>query len=261
MENYKSLRQYAKSQSWETMDKPDQQKDIPQPPYTMPVPEGAKLIDLPDPKTAPIKNKSLFDAIVDRHSHRKFSGEATTLAELSYLLFCAHGFKGYRTFATPGTFRTAPSAGDRHPIETFFIALNVEGLDKGVYRYLPIENKIMLVKAGGDELKEKADFLVRGQKFSGRSNVLFIWVADSYRCEWRYTDHAHKLILLDVGHICQNLYLACEDVGSGSCAMAAYMQEECDEFLGLDGSDYYTVYLSAVGKIADLDENNKPWLR
>ena len=110
--SYKELRKYAKSGSWDTMDIPDQKNGVDQPPYTTPIPEGATVIDLPDPKTAPIRGKALIDAITDRHSHRKFSGEKMSIAELSYLLYCSHGFKGYRTFSTPGTFRTVPSAGE-----------------------------------------------------------------------------------------------------------------------------------------------------
>lgn len=261
MDSYKELRKYAKSSTWDGMDIPDQKKGIDQPPYTTPIPEGAKVIDLPDPRTAPIRHKPLFEAIVDRHSHRKFNGETMTLSELSYLLFCSQGFKGYRTFSTPGTFRTVPSAGDRHPIETFIAVLKVEGLEMGLYRYMPITNQLCLIRAYDESLKKTVDHLANGQLFAGRSNVMFIWAADSYRCEWRYTNHAHKLILLDVGHVCQNLYLACEDIGCGACAVAAYQQDDTDAFLELDGDSMYAVYMAPVGKINDLDESNKPWLR
>ena len=43
--------------------------------------------------------------------------------------------------------------------------------------------------------------------------------------EWRYSLAAHKVIAIDVGHVCQNLYLACEAIGAGTCAVAAYDQD------------------------------------
>jgi len=67
--------------------------------------------------------------------------------------------------------------------------------------------------------------------------------------EWRYGLAAHKVIALDAGHVCQNLYLACEAIGTGTCAIAAYDQEELDEFLGLDGENEFAIYLAPVGKI------------
>jgi SagB-type dehydrogenase family enzyme len=67
--------------------------------------------------------------------------------------------------------------------------------------------------------------------------------------EWRYLETAHRVILLDAGHVCQNLYLACENIGAGTCAIAAYEQEAMDELLQVDGEDEFTVYLAPVGKI------------
>ena len=56
------------------------------------------------------------------------------------------------------------------------------------------------------------------QPFVGRAAVVFIWTTIPYRMEWRYGLAAHKVIALDAGHVCQNLYLACEAIGAGTCA-------------------------------------------
>ena len=68
--------------------------------------------------------------------------------------------------------------------------------------------------------------------------------------EWRYDLSAHKVIALDAGHVCQNLYLACEAIDAGTCAMAAYDQDAIDRLLRLDGRDEFVIYLASVGKIA-----------
>jgi len=67
--------------------------------------------------------------------------------------------------------------------------------------------------------------------------------------EWRYGLAAHKLIALDAGHVCQNLYLACEALGAGACAIAAYDQEAVDRLLGVDGREEFVVYLAPAGKL------------
>jgi len=56
-------------------------------------------------------------------------------------------------------------------------------------------------------------------------------------------------MLIDVGHICQNLYLAAEALGAGTCAIGAFDQGAMDSLLKLDGVDEYVVYLAPVGKI------------
>jgi nitroreductase len=60
---------------------------------------------------------------------------------------------------------------------------------------------------------------------------------------------AHRVILMDVGHLCQNLYLACAAIGAGTCAIAAYHQELMDRLLGVDGRDEFTLYLAPLGKV------------
>jgi SagB-type dehydrogenase family enzyme len=87
------------------------------------------------------------------------------------------------------------------------------------------------------------------QRFTGNSAVTFIWTTVPYRMEWRYGLAAHRVILMDAGHVCQNLYLACEAIGAGTCAVGAYDQEYLDEVLGVDGVDEFAIYLAPVGKI------------
>jgi len=88
-----------------------------------------------------------------------------------------------------------------------------------------------------------------GQGFVGESAVTFIWTCLPYRGEWRYQDAAHRGMLLDAGHLCQNLYLACEALGCGTCAIAAYDQEASDRLLGVDGQEEFVVYMAPVGKV------------
>ena len=88
-----------------------------------------------------------------------------------------------------------------------------------------------------------------GQRFAATGAVLFVWATVPHRMEWRYLQAAHRVILLDAGHVCQNLYLACEAIHAGTCAIAAYDQEAMDELIQVDGEDQFTLYLAPVGKI------------
>jgi SagB-type dehydrogenase family enzyme len=123
----------------------------------------------------------------------------------------------------------------------------VQGLPRGLYRYLPVEHKIYLVR-GDEDLADKAHEATRGQ-FLRQSAVVFIWTAVPYRTEWRYTFLSPKMIAQDSGHLCQNLYLACESIGAGTCAIGAYDQDKIDPILGVDGKDEFTVYVAPVGKV------------
>jgi SagB-type dehydrogenase family enzyme len=141
-----------------------------------------------------------------------------------------------------------PSAGCRHALETYLAVFRVSGLDNGVYRYLPVKHEVALISrpAGLERLTASAAL---NQKFAGSGAVTFIWTAVPYRMEWRYGDAAYKVIALDAGHVCQNLYLACEAIGAGTCAIAAYDQEKSDRLAGVDGEDEFVIYMASVGKV------------
>ena len=57
------------------------------------------------------------------------------------------------------------------------------------------------------------------------------------------------MIAQDSGHVCQNLYLACESIGIGTCAIGAYNQAKMDELLKVDGEDEFTIYVATVGQV------------
>ena len=225
----------------------DQNKGIAPPPVEKPFPSDAKRIDLvPSKELHDISVMDVFTAISNRRSRRVFSPDVLTLKELSFLLWAT---QGVRNIAGSGTaFRTVPSAGCRHAIETYLSVFNVAELEKGIYRYLPLEHQLLLISQPAN-LSSRISEAALGQEFVGMSAVTFIWTAMPYRMEWRYDIAAHKVIALDAGHVCQNLYTACEAIHAGTCAVAAYHQELMDGLLGIDGSEEFTIYLAPVGKI------------
>jgi SagB-type dehydrogenase family enzyme len=143
--------------------------------------------------------------------------------------------------------RSVPSAGARHSFETYLVINRVETLPAGLYRYLPFDEKLAQL-AIDDNIGRKAADACFGQNFIASSAITFFWTAIPARMEWRYDLAAHKVIAIDAGHVCQNLYLACQSIDAGTCAVAAYDQSACDQLLGVDGEEEFTIYLAPVGK-------------
>lgn len=224
----------------------DQNRGIAPPPLEKPIPAGVQCIDLiPAEKLRDISVIDVFTALARRRSRRVFNPVPLTLKELSFLLWATQGI---RKIAAPGTaFRVVPSAGCRHALETYLCVFNVAGLGKGIYRYLPVEHQLLPVSQP-THLSTRISEAAMGQDFVGKSAVTFIWTAIPYRMEWRYDMAAHKVIALDAGHVCQNLYIACEAIHAGTCAVAAYDQELLDNLLGVDGTEEFAIYLAPVGK-------------
>lgn len=240
-------REYLKDHIREKVDfsQTDQRKGVPVPPVQKEVPEDAELIDLPDPKNSDI-DASLVEAISDRKSRRSFTSESLKLEELSFLLWSTQGIR--EELDSGHAYRVVPSAGCRHALETYVAVFKVEGLKEAIYRYIPLGHKLIKVKEC-EGMEEKITQAARGQSFVGDCAATFIWTTIPYRMEWRYGKASYKVIALDVGHVCQNLYLACEAINSGTCAIAAYDQDMMDSLLEVDGEDEFTIYISPVGKI------------
>jgi SagB-type dehydrogenase family enzyme len=224
----------------------DQHRGIAPPPVEKPFVEKASRIDLiPLHELEDLGRLDLFSAIKNRESRRDYSPDSLTLAEISFLLWTTQGIK--QRLDAGHALRTVPSAGCRHALETYLCVLNVQGLDPGVYRYLPLEHQLIL-EFQEDLLARKLVKAVFGQPYPGSAAATFVWTAIPYRMEWRYGMAAHKVIALDAGHVCQNLYLGCEAIGAGTCAIAAYDQEAMDQLLKIDGKEEFTIYLAPVGR-------------
>ena len=144
--------------------------------------------------------------------------------------------------------RTVPSAGCRHSFETYLFINRVRGVKPGLYRYLFLDHKLLFI-SGESGLDEKITEACNNQRFIKEAAAIFVWTTIPYRTEWRYSLIAPKIIAIDAGHMCQNLYLASESIGAGTCGIGAYSQVKVDALLGVDGYDELTIYIAPVGKI------------
>ncbi len=208
-------------------------------------PPAGDLIELPDPDRDTVHELDLSEAIELRESFRDYTDEPLTLAELSYLLWCTAGVKWA---FQEGAFRTVPSAGCCHAIDTYLAINRVKGIKPGIYRYIALEHSLETLPAYPD-LQEDLDAACFDQPCVKQAAVVFIWAADAYRMIWKYAERGYRNLFLDAGHICQNLYLSVLPVGCGCCAIGAFKDQSMNEMLNLDGKERFVLYLASVGKV------------
>jgi SagB-type dehydrogenase family enzyme len=222
-----------------------QQSGIRQPELEQEIPHDATLIPLPEPSSISIPPMDIRQAMEQRTTLRKYTEQELSLKELSYLLWITQGVKAVTD--RPATLRTVPSAGSRHAFETYMLINRVESLSPGVYRYSAIKHNIFAVNMEVN-ITEKITTACKSQSHVRTSAVTFFWVAVLDRMAWRYAERAARYVLLDAGHVCQNLYLAAESIHCGVCAIAAYDDDLTNAALGLDGINELVVYAATVGK-------------
>jgi SagB-type dehydrogenase family enzyme len=196
---------------------------------------------LPEPEIAGEAN--LWQLLKRRRSNRAYAPDKPlTQAILSALLWATQGLT-----ARQGNmyFRTAPSAGGLYPVETYLSIRAVEGLEPGVYHFRPLDADLEFLKKG-DYARALAHAAL-GQSMVADAPVTFIWSAVLERSKWKYRERAYRYIYIDAGHIGQNLYLAAEALGLGTCTIGAFFDEDVNKLIGVDGKGETVIYLACAG--------------
>ncbi len=203
---------------------------------------GLSSVDLgttPRPGAADI-----FNVLSRRASRKKCTGESISAEEISALLRYSCGLR------SPGVAdsyaRMQPSAGARFPIEVYPIVLRDDkNMPAGVYHYAVREHRL-------DVLWKRA-FTVEdaGQLFPSSASdaaVVFVLTAVFWRTRHKYGERGYRYVLLEAGHIGQNLYLVSEALGLRCCAIGSTKDEALEKLIGIDGVTESVVYALAVGK-------------
>jgi len=204
-------------------------------------PDGMKTIPLP--RQMAQGGLSLEAAIDRRRSIRDYSTQPLTLPQLSRLLYSAQGL----TDPAAGL-RAAPSAGALYPLETYTVARRVDGLAPGLYRYVPESHALDVLREadlGAPLLQACLD-----QGAVGAAGVVVVLTGVFQRTRWKYGERAYRYVLLEAGHVAQNLYLAATALGLGACAIGAFRDDQLDALLGVDGSTEAALYVVTIGQPA-----------
>lgn len=187
---------------------------------------------------------SLEEAIARRRSVRDYADGALSLEELARLLYYSSGINDTRWGIG---LRAAPSAGAQYPIETYAVVQAVVALPQGIYHYNVRDHLLERVRSG-DFRQAIMDYGL-AQEFLGKANVVLALTAIFQRTRWRYQERAYRYVMLEAGHIAQNLYLMGTALGLGVCAVGAFWDDEINRLLEVDGKEEAALYLLAVGRM------------
>ena len=84
---------------------------------------------------------------------------------------------------------------------------DVEGLETGLYRYLPKSHSIVAERIDSGLTLEMSTASMNF-KIMTRAAVTFLWVAIPYRSIWALGNRGYRSVLIEAGHTCQNLIMA-----------------------------------------------------
>jgi SagB-type dehydrogenase family enzyme len=203
-------------------------------------PRTALAICEPGPST------TAEEAMRARRSTRQFRNEPLSLDQLGRLLYFSNGITGTQPL-DQGTLplRASPSAGALYPIELYVAAFSVEGLQEGIYHFEVEDNVLELLRPG--LYKQDLFEITHRQEMVLQSAVVVLMSAVFGRTRNKYGERGYRYVLLDAGHLAQNLYLESTALGLGCATIGGFFDDKANNLLGIDGVDESVVYMAVIG--------------
>jgi len=208
-------------------------------------------------KTYPRLDRFAFPSKIFRNNHiekllkkrktiRQFTKKPISKEDLIYILFMSNGL------IRPGknlneVRRSYPSAGARYPLEIYPLILNCKGFNRGLYHYNLKRNLLELLIQ-----KNLTDWLIKktgNEKWLKKASVIFIITGVLDRTRIKYGDRGYRYILIETGHLAQNMILITTALGLGTCPIGGFVDDEVNKLLDINLQKEVVLYLIAIGTI------------
>jgi SagB-type dehydrogenase family enzyme len=168
---------------------------------------GMKVIQLPDPNT--LGRIGLEEAISKRRSVKQFVPEMLNFAQIGQLAWAGQGITDKQM-----GLRAAPSVGDLYPIELYFFT------PEGLFFYRP-ENHSLQQVSSSDQREELLKAVQRQAPVT--EAACDIVIAGSVRkLAAAYGNKAMKFMLLEAGHVAENIQLQAVALGLASVTVESF---------------------------------------
>lgn len=207
--------------------------------------ESGGLVPLPEPVPLALQ---LGAAISRRHSVRAYTGDPMPLTHLAALAAACCGVT-HRDPENPRLrFRAAASAGALYPVDLWFAALRVDGLDRGIYAYDPLQHGLR-ERVPPDRLESLLAALAVPDDLImvSRACVLGMLVARPWRSMRKYGARGMRHVFLEAGGMAAHLNLGAAALGFGSVDCSSVYDDEAHEALDVDGVHETLVHTCVVG--------------
>lgn len=157
-----------------------------------------------------------------------------TIGRLSVILALSYGITG-RVIAGKKNeyyFRGAPSAGGLYPVEIYLAAGNVGGLPAGLYHYDVAGLGLCSLRAGN--IMPFADQCIGIEPGTAIPDLAFFLTGITFRSAWKYKARAFRYLLLDTGHVLENLLMTLKAEGLAATVHYDIDREASNQLLGCD---------------------------
>jgi SagB-type dehydrogenase family enzyme len=83
----------------------------------------------------------------------------------------------------------------------------------------------------------------------GKAAVILFITGVLDRTRIKYGERGYRYVLIETGHLGQNIALLATELGLGSCALGGFIDSEVNVLLDINLQKEFVLYLIAVGNI------------
>ncbi len=143
-------------------------------------------------------------------------------------------------------FRTTPSGGGLFPVEMYCLINNVKDIPQGIYLYNTNLHSLEQIKE--KDIKEDLIKMVPTLLDSINNCAFCIVLSATFqRIKFKYKERAYRFVLLEAGHIAQNILLASESEGYGALPIGGFLDDPANKIAKADGVNDAVLYLILIG--------------
>ena len=183
---------------------------------------------------------SIERALRLRRSVRDFAWFPLSLKEIGQLVWAAQGIT-----QSSGGLRTAPSAGALYPLELYVVVGNVEELERGVYRYIPLNHELAMVD--DRDLRAELSHAALDQEAVRDAPAVFVFTGVVRRTAAKYGNRASRYMYMEAGHAAENVFLQAVSLSVGTAVIGAFDDDAVRDVMKLS-KDESPLYLMPIGK-------------
>ena len=182
-----------------------------------------------------------------RSSCRAYAARALALDHLTQVVRCGYGHGRVKTWpdGSSTVARPVPSAGAFYALEIYVVVQRIDGLDDGLYLYDAARHELAPQRRPLTPPVLAPHLL--GQGFLAPANAVALIAADLGPTLAKYGPRGYRYLLLEAGHVGQNLCLAATELALGSMCIGGFADREVNALLGMNGRHQAVLYAVAFG--------------
>ncbi len=181
------------------------------------------------PRVRPRWWPGLDRVLLRRRCQRSLSSTLPSARTLARLLSLAHGCHG-DDFRGP-----TPSAGGLQALELYLVVVADGWLGRGLYHYDRAGHHLARIAEGAERETWREWVPSLGQVEGG--SVIWVIAGDGERVQAKYGERGERFLLLEAGHLMQNLCLVSASLGLATVPLGGYFEQEIARAFALPAGD------------------------